>query len=277
MKLSLQLILLTSLTSTLSALQYVPAQAQESYGAQAADANVTTVETAADPETQKKRKRQEEQAKADKIHDMEKTVAKDSTKENRLALVDYLESLGAKSEKDNDWPGVWRYYQRAAMVLRDPKESDWEARAAADDDKSSTYRLKETDRFYREQVLKELAKQLRNGGGISVPSLNLPQKSDMAPLKESRYREVLWKRLHSDWTNSKARSSISDQGGFKKPVTIAFDVHSDGEISDITLVGSSGDIRIDQAAMKVLEDVGKLEPLEPGMGSIVHFQIDFPK
>jgi len=258
----------------LCAVALIPAQAQGqagSTGSEAAAANVGT-----DADALKKKAKSDEQTTDDKIKALEKTVAKESSKANRSALADFLESLASDSEKKNDWSGAWRYYQRAAAVLRDPAEQDWARRADEDTEKADVYRVKQTDRRLQEEEAKSIARRAKEMPAIVVPDLDWKVK-EADRFAENRYREEVWKRIRAAWTSSEARRSIVDKADFKQPAVISFDVHTDGDVSDITITGTSGDRRIDLAALKTVEDLGKMEPLLPGMGTLVRFQTEFGK
>ena len=255
-------------------LALLPGQAQTAGSASDAAAPASEV----DVQTAKKKARAEEQARDDKIKNLEKSVAwEPANKQNRLALVDFLESLASDSEKKDDWAGAWRYYQRAAAVLRDPAEPDWEARAVADSAKAADYRVKQNDKRVREEEARALARRVRDMPSIVAPSLDFNTKKQADDFAENRYREVVWKKVQSAWINSSARQDVKDTSTFTKPAIVSFDVHSDGEVSDIKITGTSGDRRIDLAAQKVVEDLGKMAPLLPGMGSLVRFQTEFGK
>jgi outer membrane biosynthesis protein TonB len=230
----------------------------------------------------KKKIRVEEQAREDKIKALEKTVAKEPTnKENRLVLVDFLESLAADGEKKGDWAGAWRDYQRAAAVLRDPVVEDWEKRAAEDTAKAAGYRQKQTDKRVAEEEAKAMVRRAREMPAIVAPSFdwnaNKATNPLADPLAENSYRESVLKRVQSAWANSAMRKQVTDISGFKRPAIISFDVHDNGEVSDIKITTTSGDRRIDLAAQKVVEDLGKLEPLIPSMGPLVRFHTEFGK
>jgi TonB family protein len=258
----------------LSAICFLPATAQTpptDDGSKAADQTL-------DPAALKKKLRDEEQAREDKIKGMEKKVAWEPTnKDNRLALVDYLESLAQESEKKDDWPGAWRFYQRAAAALRDPKVDEWEKRAEGDSAKAALFRHKQTDRVVAEEEARALARRMRDAA-IVAPSSDWHAKKDVEDsFAENRYRESVFKRVQNAWVNSSLRKAVTDTKNFVKPAEISFDVHSDGEVSDIKITSSSGDRRIDLAALKVVEDLGRVDPLLPGMGQLVRFHTEFGK
>lgn len=269
MKFPLALILVGTIALT-------PTQAQTA--GSDGDAAGTTANAALDAAALKKKAREEEAARDEKIKSLEKTVAKDTAnKDNRLALADYLESLGAECEKKDDWAGVWRFYQRAAAVLRDPTVADWEKRAADDTAKAAIFRQKQTDKRVAEEEAKIVARRAREMPPIVAPNLDWHGNSEADSFAENRYREEVWKRVQNAWVNSAARKKVLDTSNFQKPVIISFDVHSDGEVSDIKITSSSGDRRIDLAALKVVEELGKVDPLLPGMGSLVRFHTEFGK
>ncbi|MBS2009727.1 MAG: TonB family protein [Cyanobacteria bacterium SZAS TMP-1] len=230
-----------------------------------------------DPLVLKHHKDVEDRAKDEKIKAQEKIVARDTAnKQNRLDLANLLEAAAADCEKSGDTAGVWRYYQRAAAVLRDPREEAWEARAAADTSKAATFRAVETEQRYRIEEARAIAKRAL-AVPLETPSLNLQVQQEQDKFAENLYREDVWKRTQSAWLASELRKEVTDTSRFKKPVIISFDVHTEGNITDITIISSSGDERIDLAALKVVRDLGKLQPLLPGMGSLVRFQTEFGK
>ncbi len=260
----------------LSAISLMPARAQAPAAAVDGQTGATSAEL--DPAALKKKARAEEQARDDKIKELEKAIARDSAnKDNRLALADYLEQLAAESEKKDDWAGAWRFYQRTAAVLRDPPVDDWEKRAADDLAKAATYRQKQTDKRVAEEEAKMVARRAHDMPPIVAPSLDWKAKKEADIFAENRYREEVWKRVQSAWVNSPARKNVKDMSNFHRPVIISFDVHSDGEVSDIKITASSGDRRIDLAALQVVEDLVKIEPLLPGMGPLVRFHTEFGK
>lgn len=256
----------------------LPVHAEDGATSQETPAASAAVSTESDAQALKRKTREEERVRDDKIKDLEKTVAKEpGNRTNRLALIDFLESLAADCDKKNDPSGAWRYYQRAAAALRDPKEDSWEARAADDTTKAAAFRVKATEATYREEEARAVARRSREMPAIMAPSFDWRSRKDRDLFSENRYREDVWKKVQTAWLNSELRRAIVGTDSFKTPAVVSFDVHTDGEVSDIKIITSSGDRRIDLAALKVVEDLGKMEPLLPGMGSLVRFQTEFGK
>jgi len=219
----------------------------------------------------------DDKAKDEKIKAQEKVVRFSEKKEDRQTLADLLESSADDCSKADDLAGAWRYYQRAAAVLRDPKEDAWESRAAEDTTKAASFRERETEQRYKIEEARAIARRAAMVPAIEVPSINWQSQKEPDNFAENRYREVVWKRVQTAWRDSQIRKAVTDTSNFKKPAIISFDVHAEGNITDIKIVNSSGDPQIDLAAFKVVQDLGKMEPLVPGMGPLVRFQTEFGK
>lgn len=219
----------------------------------------------------------DDKAKDEKIKAQEKVVRYSEKKEDRLTLADLLESSADDCARAEDLAGAWRYYQRAAAVLRDPREESWETRAAEDTTKAASFREKETEQRYRIEEARAIRRRAAMVPAIEAPSINWQEQKEQDNFAENRYREEVWKLVQTAWRESEARKAVTDTSNFKKPAIISFDVHSEGNVTDIKIVSSSGDPQIDLAAFKVVQSLGKMQPLVRGMGSLVRFQTEFGK
>lgn len=202
-----------------------------------------------------------------KIEKLQHTLAQEpNNKDCRLQLALALESLGLFWDQKHDYLKSSRYYQGAARVFDLPGEKGWKKRSELDAKRAAS--------SYKEHI--EHLRSLKIEGFVFT-SFDWHGYKNLDRKAAADYQAAVGQPIRINWSLAKRLQRLELREDQKKLLKIGFDVHRDGTVSDIKVVTPCGNPKIEEAAMQAIKDVGKVTPLLPALGNVVHFESQFMK